>query len=553
MLEWVKIKNLALIAEAEIDFAAGFNVVTGETGAGKSVLLGTVALLLGERADKGVIRGGEERCEITAGISLPGYLPEDFYQLLDDAGIDMDRQEKSLELKRIITTQKTRNFINDTPVTLQTLKAAGDFLIDIHGANEHQSLLLQSTQLRLLDRFGHHEELIEKCSVTCAALRDLRRRRDELFSNLPSPREAEQLRAVIADIDKVAPQPDEDREIGERHRLAANSRQLLELSGAAIAMISETENSAVDHLAEVYRTLNELNRIDPEGTENFLRSCEQITEQLRDLTGELEHYAGKVDLDQEEFMRLEERLSELQRLKRRYGPSLDDVINARNEADERLQAFENSEKLRTQLDEQESQMVQELRRHAQELSQWRRKSASVLAADITAKLQTLGFLRCSLDIDFTSTEPGTNGMDKIDFIFAPNPGEPAQPLRNIASSGEISRVMLALKTVLAEADDIPILVFDEIDANIGGETAVTVGGELKKLARHRQILCISHLPQVAARGQTHFLVRKNVSEDRTSTSIVRLSEAEREKEIARMLGGGNAAMAHAREILQYRD
>lgn len=549
MLEWVKIKNLALISEAEIEFNRGFNVVTGETGAGKSVLLGTVALLLGDRADKGVIRGGEERCELAAGISLPGYLPEEFFQLLDDSGIEMDRQANYLELKRIITPQKTRNFINDTPVSLQTLKAAGDYLIDVHGANEHQSLLQQSTQLRLLDRYGHHEELLAACNVICDALKDLRQRRDELFVNLPDGREAEQLESVIAEIEKVAPQPNEDQEVSERHRLAANSRQILELTGGAIGMLNEAENSAVDHLAEIYRTLMDLNRVDPEGTEVFLQECSQITEQLRDLAGNLETYSSKVDIDQEEFTRLEERLADLQRLKRRYGPLLEDVFNARDEANTKLQALSNSEKLRAELEEEEHLLLKKLRLAAEKLSEHRHKAATQLTKDITAKLQTLGFLKCKLDIAFAIIEPGRGGMDKIDFIFAPNPGEPAQPLRNIASSGEISRVMLALKTVLAEADDIPILVFDEIDANIGGETAVKVGGELCKLASHRQILCISHLPQVAAQGETHFLVSKSVTDGRTSTAITRLSEAERETEIARMLGGGAAALTHAIEML----
>lgn len=550
MLEWVTIKNLALIEKADIEFENGFNVVTGETGAGKSVLLGTVSLLLGERADKGAIRTGAERCELIAGISLPEYLPEDFYTVLNEAGIELEHGDNSLQLKRVISQTRSRNFINDTPVTLQTLKTVGDFLIDVHGANEHQSLLKQSTQLRMLDRYAHNEELIGNCATVCDKLGELRHKREELFSNLPSPVEVEHLRMIVEEIEKIAPQPDEDKEISERHRLAANSKQILELTSTSVAMINESENSAIDFMAGIYRTISDLNSIDPENTGAFLEVCDRITEQLNELSCDIERYGSRVELDEEEFQQLEERLGELQRLKRRYGPSLEHVIESLEQTQERITRFENSEKLRMELDKQEQILLEELRQAAETLSTQRLKTAQSLSSAITEKLKTLGFFKCNMQIEFSAIPPGRNGMDKIDFIFAPNPGELPQPLRNIASSGEISRVMLALKTVLAEADAIPILVFDEIDANIGGETAVKVGNELKKLSEHRQILCISHLPQVASMGTAHYLVSKEVINDRTSTSITRLEGYEREKEITRMLGGSKAAGNHARELLE---
>jgi len=551
MLEWVRIRNLALIAAADIEFGAGFNVVTGETGAGKSVLLGTVSLLLGERADKGAIRAGEDRCELTAGVSLPGYLPPEFYQLIEEAGVPIDRQEPALQLKRVITPSRNRNFINDTPVTLETLKAVGDYLIDVHGANEHQSLLQPATQLRLLDRFGHHEPLLERCAAACDGLRELERRREAAFSGLPSATEAEHLRLTVEEIAKVNPQPGEDVEISEKYNVCANARQILELTGAAVNQLTEGESTIAAAVASVHRTLAELERLDSEGAAELRNSCDSISDQIRELSNDIERYAGRVNINEEELMRLENRLGELHRLKRRYGPTYQDIFTHWEAADQRLQLYDHAAETRVALDAEAELLKKQLAQAAGELTAARQAAASTLAEQITAKLRNLGFLRSAMRIDLLPLdEPGRSGGERVEFMFSANPGQPLQPLRNIASSGEISRVMLAAKTVLAEADAIPILVFDEIDVNIGGETAVKVGEELRHLASSRQILCISHLPQVAAQGDQHFQVSKAVSGDVTTTTIKPLSAAAREQEIGRMLGGSAAALAHARELLR---
>lgn len=548
MLQWVSIKNLALIEAADVEFDEGFNVITGETGAGKSVLMSTISLLLGERADKNVIRSGAERCELAASITLPPYLPEEFHLLLREAGVEPG-EDSTLQLKRVITPAKTRNFINDTPVTLQTLAAAGDYLVDIHGANEHQSLLHQSTQLRLLDRYAGHDQLIAGCAALCAEIRNVEKRREELLSQLPSAVEAGHLRMIIEEISRINPQPGEDDEINARHRLAANSRQIVELTSQAAAALNGGEQSAADILADVFRALSELARIDPDGCAPLVEACSIISESINELSCDVESYASRIELNEEEFQNLENRLGELQRLKRRYGPGLDNVINTMEEASARLSRFEDSGKLREQLDAEIGALREKLAAAAETLSSSRQKAAARMTTEISAKLRKLGFLKSSLHIDFSAITPGANGKDRVDMMFSPNPGENPQPLRNIASSGEISRVMLAIKTVLAEADAIPILVFDEIDANIGGETAVKVGEELLALASKRQILCISHLPQVASMGNTHFLVSKDVRDERTTSSISRLDRESRTGEIARMLGGNNAARRHAEELL----
>jgi DNA repair protein RecN (Recombination protein N) len=302
-------------------------------------------------------------------------------------------------------------------------------------------------------------------------------------------------------------------------------------------------------LAKVNRIILEIEKNDPEKGGEMLQACDQISELLRDLAGRIEDYSRRVELDEQEFMELEARLSAIQTLKRRYGPSLDNVLENLESARQRLELFSNAEKRRQEFDAEEQLLRNKLRKSAEKLSAARKQSAAAFRQKVIAKLKLLGFMRSALDISFTETEPGEKGMDRIDFMFSANPGEELQPLRNIASSGEISRVMLALKTVLADADSLPILVFDEIDVNIGGETANQVGIELKALGQKHQVLCISHLAQVAAQSDAHYRVQKEVVGNRTCSRIACLDDAARVKELGRMLGGSQAAIAHAKELI----
>ena len=548
MLSWLKIKNLALIAAADVEFGGGLNVITGETGAGKSVLLGVITLLLGARADKGSIRSGEDRCEIAAGIvlnpAIGGLLATEF----TEAGIDFDPEAPEVQLRRVITRTQNRNFINDTPVTLETLQKVGAYLVDVHAANEHHSLFSRSCQLRLLDRYGRLEVEREACAEVCGRLKNLRERREKLFADMPSAIEAEHLRMVVEEISRVNPQSDEDEQLSARHRLAADARKIMELSSVSVRMLNESENSIADQLGAVYRNLQDMLRGASEQDHEMIRLCDQVNDLLRELAISIEDFSGNVEMNEEEFAELESRLASLQTLKRRYGPTLEQVFEALEQAEERLDAYTNSEKLRRELDAEEETLKDELRRKCELLSGKRAAVAAELAGRVIEKLQKLGFLQSALKIEFTRVEPGENGFDRIDMMFSANPGEALQPLRNIASSGELSRIMLELKTVLADADDVPVLLFDEIDVNIGGETANQVGCELKALAASRQVLCISHLAQVAACADRHYTVEKEVLDGRTYSKITLLDRKARLNELARMLGGGKAALAHAREL-----
>lgn len=549
MLDWLSIKNYAIVEETDIEFGENFNVITGETGAGKSVIVGTIGLLLGERADKSAIRTGASRCEISAGITLRKDVAANISEYLESAGIPENPGEQ-LQLKRIITQSNTRNFINDAPVTLQTLKSIGDCLIDIHGANEHQSLLKQAVQLELVDRYGRLDGDAGKCHELCEKIKDVQLERMDLEKNIPSKVEAEHLRMIAGEIEKVAPEPDEDKELSSRHSLAANSKQAIEIASKAVYLLNEGENSISDRLGDIYRDLQEIERIAPEKGAELLSSCDQIVQLARELAFDVENFAGNIELDEKEFLELEERLSAIQTLKRRYGPSLEQVFDVMEDTRKRLEQFKNSEEIRERFDLREKELGKKLEETANELTEKRKKASLKFAKEVKAELNKLGFLKCDFSVEFLQTEPGRNGADRIDFIFSANPGEKAQPLRNIASSGEMSRVMLALKTVLAGADSIPILLFDEIDVNIGGETASVVGEELKKLAGSHQVLCISHLAQVAASSDNHYRVEKSVSKGRTSTKITLLDKKARAQELGRMLGGTNGAMTHAKELLK---
>ena len=549
MLNWLKIKNMALIEALDVEFGEGFNVITGETGAGKSILLGTIALLLGERADKGVIRRETERCELAAGITVKTDIQDNLLCALEKADIPFDPESREIQLRRVIGKSSNRNYINDTPVTLQTLKNIGNFLVDIHAANEHQSLLNRGAQRDLLDRFGKLNELTGKCRSLCRELNVLRGEREKTFADMPSSIEAEHLKMIVEEIEKISPEADEDEKLNVKHSLAANAKTILELSRRSSMQLCNSEESIVDKLGEVYRDIQELAHIDSSKGEPLLDTCDRIVEQVRELSYEIESYGSNVELDEQGFYELENRISDLQTIKRRYGPSLERVLLECEKARERLLVYSDAEKLRQEFQKKEDVMFAELDAAAQKLSKKRKKAAKDFCLQVENKLKVLGFLQAKLDISFSVTEATERGIDRIEFLFSANPGEKVQPLRNIASSGEISRVMLALKTVLADADTIPVLIFDEIDVNIGGKTANQVGKELLNLASNRQILCISHLAQVAACAQNHYGIVKKVCSGRTISTIKHLSKDEKITETARMLGASKAAYAHAKELL----
>lgn len=550
MLTYLKIVNYALIESAELEFGPGFNVVTGESGAGKSILMGSVELLLGGRAARGVIRTGADRCTVSGSFTVPAYLAETVGTMLDEAGIPFDRETAELQIRRVITPATVRNFINDTPVGARLLAEIGGQLVDLHGANEQLSLTVPARQLELLDHYAGNGELRCRCAELCTRLEQLEEERREFDRSLPDETELSRLELLAEEIDRVNPLPGEDEELSAKHKLASNSRQVIETAGRLTEALTDGEDSLADRLGDVYRSLQELARIDETLTGGLLTECDAIRDEVNSLSESVSALADKVDLDAEALAAIETRLGELFTLKRRYGPSLAQVLDARAEAAERLENYARTRERREEFDARRKALTDELAETARLLSKKRRDCAAKFAEEVHAKLGAIGFGRSRLEVEFSAVPPGPTGMDRIELMFSANAGEALQPLRKIASSGELSRLMLALKTVLADADSIPVVVFDEIDVNIGGETANRVGEELHNLGRHRQILCISHLAQVAARADRHYCVVKHTEEGRTFSESRLLCERERAAEIARMLGGGDSALVHARSILR---
>jgi DNA repair protein RecN (Recombination protein N) len=548
MINCLKIRNLAVIESLEMELAQGFNVITGETGAGKTVIMQAVSLLLGERAPKDIIRDGAANCEISAEIAPGKALPE-LSKLIAELGIEAEN-ETALIIRRVITNSSSRNYINDTPVSLQTLKSIGDIMIDTHGPHEHQSVLRQDIQLSLLDRYAGLEKDMKFCQAEYLKLKDSALKKENFEKNLPDAREEDFLRHLLAEINNAAPKENEDIELISRHRLMSNSQAVLQAYSEMMKILSDSEGGILEKIYEVNKHIISLEKIDAENASPLMSETEEIRRKISSLSDKIRELSEKLEMDEKDFASIEERLGIIISLKRKYGPDLSNVIKSAEDAEKKLAAIENCAKTRKDLDDDVKHSEKALNDACANLSAKRKSASANFAKKVCSELKKLGFLKAVFDVNFTADEAGPNGADRIDFIFSANPGEGAKPLRNIASSGEISRVMLALKTVLSEADSIPVLVFDEIDANIGGATASVVGEELAKLAKKHQLICISHLAQVASEAERHFVVEKSVRSGKTFTDIRQLDTKGRVAEIARMLGGTGAALRHATEMMK---
>lgn len=549
MLKWLHIKNLALVDEADIEFSPGFNAVTGETGAGKSVLMGGVALLLGGRFDKSAIRQGTDRCEIAGEFRLDSVSEPQIAAILEECGLE-PCEDSTLFVRRVFTPSGGRIFINSSPANAQLLRTIGELLVDVHSPDEAFGLMKNSAQLKALDRFAHLEPLLEQTAAAWASIRKIEAEQEEFQKTMPDADEAEHLRKIVSEIEKQSPEDGEDAQLEALHSAASNAKTILEIAAAASAALNESDDSIMDRLSSVRRLLRPLENVDPDYADRFLSKCDEISDAVSELTDDLQSRASSVELDESEFAALEERIQILQTLKRKYGPEIPDVLAYQENARRRLDLFENSAREREQL---ESRMTQAKDTHAglcEKLTTARKSAAENLAEKLRREIMKLGFKRAAFQVEFSGAQPGPNGADRIEFLFSANPGVPVKPLKEVASSGELSRVMLAVKTVLAEVDEIGTLVFDEIDANIGGETAVVVAGELHELGTRKQVLCISHLAQVAARADRHFAVEKKTTEEAAVSSIRVLTQKARITELGRMLGGGAAAERHAKSLLE---
>ena len=557
MLTDLRIKNLALVNDLAIQFGPGYNSITGETGAGKSILIGALGLVLGERADRTLIRDGDDHCSVEAIIEVAD-LGKAFHSHLEKNGIE-PCEENQLYLKRSFSASGgNRQFVNGSPTTLNVLASIGEWLVDIHGPHDHQSLLKAARQLDILDAYGG----MEKQRANFAVLVDLRaglaaQKAELIVDEDAYARELDLLRFQVSEIESAQLKATEEEELEQAFQRATHSARLAELSAEARQLIDSGEPNTTDLSSALGRALQEMAGIDS-GAESLLADQTAISEQLADLGAAVADYAERLSLDPVQMKLVEERYNLVQSLKRKFGSTLSKVIAFGANASKRLAALEGRDEELARLNADSAKLDEQIQTLGQALSAARKAIAPKLVEEAERQLNDLGFLQSRFDVEFidpsklgqAETTVSRTGFDQIEFMFAPNPGEPLKPLKAIASSGEMARVMLALKTVLATQDTIPILVFDEVDSNLGGETAGVVGEKMKQIGGNRQVLCISHLAPVAAAGHRHYFVSKEVVEGRTLTRVTQLDGKSRVDELTRMMGGGGAAARkHAEELL----
>ena len=551
MLKYIRIKNLALLEEVTLEFESGFTAVTGETGAGKSVLLGALGLLSGARTDKGVIRQGQDLLEVEAALYFADALLID--KLLEAAGLPTC-EDGLLLLKRTIHHSKIpRIQINGSLATLSQLQALGESWIDFHGPGEPQKLFQEKRQLEMLDTYAGNVRELAAFSLSFEEWRKALREIETLETGERLDLdELDFVRKQIKKIDAVNVSKDTIEELERDYNRISSAQELVSLASACSeGMIGE--QSANDLLGGVLLRLEEMVKLD-EGSQSLLERAQSLQIELQDLGEELRQLVNDYDFDPEAIEAATERMNLWQELRRKYGGSVEAVLSKREELIQKIEIQGDLEGVLAKKRKASVDLEAELKKQAQKLTASRRKSAKILAQKAADLLQALGFKKARLEIELIAdAKLHEHGDSHCLFLFAPNAGQSLQPLNKIASSGETARVMLALKTVLAEADATPLLVFDEVDANVGGEVGRAVGAELARLAKKHQVLCVTHLPQVASLAHNHYVVTKSQDKDSTAVNIASLgdSRSDRLEELARMLGDRKSASAraHAEELL----
>ena len=552
MLTLLRVKNLALVEEASVPFEPGLNVVTGETGAGKSILIGALYLLLGERADTSAVRAGESQCVVEATFRLEN--PKAANAVLAEAGLDPCVDGQLILRRTVKAAGGGQAFANDAPVTLPLLKRLGAGLVDLHGPHDHQSLLQPASQLDILDAYARAEKDRAPYAAAFGKWQALLARRAELSCDVGDlAAQIDLLAYRVKEIEEAEPVEGEEENVRDEQQTAGHAQRILELGQQFVQAATEDENAALATLAPARKALEELARLMP-AAKDWPEELRVHTDAIAALSGAIQRELADIDADPARLEWLDQRLATYDKLKRKYGGTVAEILAALETSRARLKDLQSRDQQKAAVQKEIAAAEKELQARGLILRQRRTAAAEKLAPAITAELRALGFEHGAFGIQLLPTEaPTAAGLDRAEYGFAPNVGEPMRPLRAIASSGEISRVMLGIKVVLAEADQIPLLVFDEIDANVGGETAHAVGRKLAEAARRRQVIAITHLPPVAACGAHHFAVRKSVRDGRTHTTVAPLDEAARAEELARMLGGREStsvALRHAAELLE---
>lgn len=551
MLHTLRIQNYALIDRVEVEFHDGFNVLTGETGAGKSIVVGALNLVLGARVSGDVLRENTAPAKIDALFRIEDPSPR-LRQLLETHSLDLEDHE--LLLSRVLSADgRSKAYAAGNLVTLAVLAAIGDELVDLHGQHEHQSLLKTDRQRDLLDAFAGSETGAARVAALVRDLRALEKTIQELESDdREGARRLEFLRFETREIGQAGLSAGEEDELGGRRNLIANAEKIFTLASSAHRMLFENDEGlpALDALAAAVRDLEALADIDGRFAP-LARQIEDARNDVQAVADEVREYTQEVEYDPRELDAVNTRLTLIRDLRRKYGETVEEILAYRDKALAEIDAFENRDKRLAELTEERRRLEAEANGGARVLSKKRRAGARRLDKSVTASLQELGMKGGAFRTHFEPIALSPDGIDKVEFYLAANPGEKPKPLKQVASGGEISRIMLALKAVSARADRIPTLVFDEIDAGVGGTVANKVVEKLCGLAQSHQTICITHLPQIAAAAGTHYHVSKTTEKGRTATGVALVEDRSRVEEVARLLDGSlsEVSLDHARTLL----
>lgn len=549
MLQNLHVKNLALIDEAEVEFSNGLNILTGETGAGKSIILGSINLALGQKVPKEMLKDNEQSALVELIFSVDD---EKVFKKLEE--YDIDASDGMVILSRKITSGKAVARINGEAVPTMVLKEIASLLIDIHGQHEHQSLLSKRKHLDILDAYAKNE-LGSKKQELYVKYREYRSLKEEWeHSNVDieeRKRELSFLEYEVKEIEEAKLVAGEDEELEQEFKRFSNGRKIIEAVSHANEAVAGEGESASELIGRALREISMVSSYD-KAIEELEGQLIEIENLLHDFNHGLSSYISDADFDEETFYHIEKRLDIINHLKSKYGNSIDEILSVCEEKNQRIAVLNDYdtylEKLNTSLKEKEA----EVKKLCDEISAIRKSKAKVLCEAIKQALTDLNFLDVIFTMEFLeAAEFGANGYDEPEFMISTNPGEPVKPLGKVASGGELSRIMLAIKTVMADADEIETLIFDEIDSGISGRTAQMVAEKMSLLGKNHQIICITHLPQIAAMADEHYLIQKSVDNGKTYTNIHKLNNDESVLELARMLGGveiTDAVVKNAQEM-----
>jgi len=552
MLRELHISNLAVIEDAAIDLGESLNCFTGQTGAGKSPIIGAFEVMLGLRNAGDLLRAGAEEGRVSGVFELHDAEIVGQIEAIADAGLDAAAlPQQLLVTRKLFSSGRTSVSINGRPATQAMLREIGALLVDVHGQHDHQYLLKPAHQLITLDRFAECEDQRERFGALHRRLGELRRRRAELAaSEALRRRQLELCEFQAAEIDEVEPTAGEYAELGARHKLLSNLERVQREAATVHAALYESDGAVADRLQAAVGVLEELSELDEElrGVAEAVRAA---LAGVQEASYDLSRYINRIDLDAGELEEVEQRLNALNRLIHKYGSTspgaggtLDDVLSYRAQIGDEIDRLRDESHDFETIDQQIEPVRREMMAAGRELSERRRAAATTISPRIEAELAELGMSEAKFEVAFEAIDAeadaaeSASGLDAVEMLIQPNPGQPARPLRKIASGGELSRVMLAIKSIVASADRISVLVFDEIDANIGGRMGGVIGEKLRGLAARHQVLCITHLPQIAACADAHFRITKRVARGETRTEVERLGDRERRiDELAEMLSG----------------